>query len=123
MKKIIFILAIAFTGISYFSCRHDPILPEHQVSYATEIFPIISSNCWHSGCHNSDSLPQSVSFMTHDDLVRGNYVVPGKPHDSKIFNAVTGLAGQELMPKDYPVLTDRNIRLIYIWIAQGALNN
>jgi hypothetical protein len=65
----------------------------------------------------------SAPLETYEEITSNNYVVPGKPHSSRIYNAITG-DGEELMPRDnYPALNDMQIRKIYIWIAQGAKNN
>jgi hypothetical protein len=123
MKKFTLLLAITLPFVVFYSCKHDPILPEHQVSFNDEIYPIISSSCWHSGCHNDTMQPEGQIMMTYDQIVNVDYVVPGKPHSSKIYESVIG-AGEEFMPKDpYPPLNNRQIRLLYIWIAQGAKNN
>jgi len=124
MKKIVLFLAIVFPVCFFYSCTHNPILPSQQVSFATDVFPTIESNCWHSGCHNDTANLRGRPMMNYNDVVSDERVVPGKPHDSSIYNAITSSNGQETMPKDpYQPLTDRQIKLIYIWIAQGAKNN
>lgn len=123
MRKVPLILAIAAAFAFFYSCKHEPLLPDHQVSYSTDIYPIISSSCWHSGCHNDTANPEGQIMMTYDDLMRHENIVPGKPHSSKIYESVTG-GGEEFMPRaPYAALNERQIRLLYIWIAQGAKNN
>ncbi len=120
MKNFVFASAIAIVFVFMFSCTHEAILPEQQVSFATDVYPTILSGCLHSGCH--DTLAnQTFSLINYDDVV--NHVNPGKPKDSKIYQVISG-TGEEFMPKaPYPALTDRQIKLIYIWIGQGAKNN
>jgi type 1 glutamine amidotransferase len=110
-------------AIAALSCQHETIVPEHQVSFASDILPILQSNCAFSGCH--DTLGHGERPLnTYDDVTHGDYVVPGKPHESEIFQRVSMTTGEDMMPQaPYPHLTDRNLRLIYIWIAQGANNN
>ncbi|CAN5423855.1 hypothetical protein BH09BAC5_BH09BAC5_18270 [soil metagenome] len=121
MKRIVLIIT-AFFGFSlFFSCTHDPVLPDQQVSYANDIYPIILSGCNHSGCHDTLASNETSPLISYDDVV--HYVTPGKPKSSKIYTSVTG-TGEEFMPKaPYPALNDRQIKLLYIWIAQGAKNN
>ena len=125
MKKLI-VLALTVTPFfMVFSCRHEPVLPDHQVSFSADILPIIQSSCQHSGCH--DPLPGHEAFPITDyqQVIHECDVVAGKPHESKLYEVITAPEGSEdRMPQSpYPALTDRNMRLIYIWIAQGAKNN
>jgi hypothetical protein len=123
MKKAVLALAVALPFIIFYSCRHEPILPEYQVSYSTDIIPIINSSCMHSGCHNDTANAETHTFNTYEQITDHEYVVPGKPHDSKLYNAIVG-AGEEIMPRPpYDPLNNAQIRKIYIWIAQGAKNN
>jgi hypothetical protein len=52
-------------------------------------------------------------------------VKAGKPNKSKLYQVITASQNsEEFMPRSpYPALTERNIKLIYIWIAQGAKDN
>jgi len=123
MKKFILTFAVTFPFVLFYSCKHDPLLPDQQVSFATDIVPIINSSCMHSGCHNDTANPEGHIMNTYQDVVNHEFVVPGKPNSSKMYNSVTG-SGEDFMPKgNYPPLNNRQIRLLYIWIAQGAKDN
>jgi len=123
MKKILVLAAICAPFAFFFSCKHDPVLPEHQVSFATEVHPIIAAGCQHNGCH--DTIPtETFALTTYDDIIQHGEIKPGKPHDSKLYEVITVATGEDKMPRaPYPPLTDQQIQLIYIWIAQGAQNN
>jgi hypothetical protein len=122
MKKVIIISAFALPFILFFSCRHKPVLDSiPELTYEKDIRQqIIIPGCTHSGCH--DTVGTGVTPMnTYDDIMSMGRVEAGSPRESKIYQAITGTMGQELMPKEpYTLLSDRNIQLIYIWIAQGA---
>jgi cytochrome c5 len=47
-------------------------------------------------------------------------VVPGDPRGSKLYQVITDIYGEEMMPPDRP-LTKEQRSVIQVWIAQGAL--
>ena len=121
MKKICFTLSL---GIFLCSCRHEPVIPDQpQVSFANDVNPIISGNCTQSGCHGGND-PEAFSLDSYDKLMKHDNVVAGKPHSSKIYESITKLSGEDLMPRSpYPRLSNQQIETIYLWILQGAKNN
>lgn len=122
MKKLIPLVLLAAPFVVVYSCHHDSILPEQQVSFAGDVLPIIQSSCQHSGCHDTLS-PGTFSLIDYNSVMHEGHIVAGKPNESELYQAVTG-SGEEFMPQaPYPALTDRSLKLIYIWIAQGAKDN
>jgi len=78
-----------------------------EVSFASQVKPVIDTNCQKSGCHGSNvSLP---SFATYTDV---------KANASKIKFRTSA----KTMPPSGP-LADGNIQLIADWVDQGAPNN
>ena len=123
MKRftILFLLASGIAVIAS-SCRHEGVLPEQQISFSVDIMPIISSGCQHSGCHGTQNT-SDFELLNYNDVMDHGDVKPGEPKSSKLYQTITG-QGEEFMPAPpYPALTERNIKLIYIWIAQGAKDN
>jgi hypothetical protein len=121
-KTILFLFAILPFAIA-FSCKHEPIIPEQNISFATDILPIIQSSCQHSGCH--DTITNEFSLTNYQEVMEEGDIEPGNPEDSKLYEAITAPDGDEdRMPQPpYNRLSEMNIRKIYIWIAQGAKNN
>lgn len=94
------------------------------VSYANHIRPIFQQHCW--GCHQP-AKPQGGYVMTaHADLLKKTDteavgVVPGKPAESELLIQIQSQEGKPpRMPQDRPPLSDREVKLIAKWIAQGA---
>ncbi|MDZ7605549.1 MAG: hypothetical protein U5K79_08160 [Cyclobacteriaceae bacterium] len=78
-----------------------------EVSFASQIKPIIDTNCQKSGCHGSNaSVP---SFATYTQ-VKANA------------NNIKSKTSTKAMPPSGP-LSDSNIKLISDWVNQGAPNN
>jgi hypothetical protein len=123
MKKL-FILAIVLApAIIAFSCKHDPILPETEVSFSNDIQPILQMGCSHAGCHG-DSLNPVFKLVTYEQVMDKGEVKAGDPHDSELYQVLVTEDSEDKMPRaPYPELNDRNKKLIFIWIAQGAKNN
>lgn len=87
---------------------------EEEVSFSADIWPVIEEEALdaHGGAGG-------VYLESYEDIM--NYVVPGNPEESMLYQALTG-NGHELMPPDGP-LPEETIQLFYDWIAQGAQDN
>ncbi len=112
------VCSLLFVAMWGSSCRHKAVIPETQViSYNDQIAPIITSNCASSsGCHDAQS---HRALSSHDKVM--SYVSAGNAHSSELYKAITSL-GADQMPVDKPLNEDQ-IKLIYVWIMQGAQNN
>lgn len=103
------------------SCSHEPDLAGiPDVSFDKEIRPLVVSQCAYSDCHSSggEEFP-----LTNYDEIRSK-VTPGDARSSDLYRAVTHRPGSDPMPPSgYPDLSDRDLKLLFIWIEQGAKNN
>lgn len=124
MKKLYVLLVLASVPVTvFFGCKHDPVLPEHEVSFSQEILPILQMGCTHAGCHG-DSLNQMPSLTSYEEVMEFGDIKPGEPLDSELYERIIDTDEEERMPQaPYAPLNDRNKDLIYIWIAQGAKDN
>ncbi len=121
MKSLYFIL---FSFVFFAGCKHKPNFDSmSKVSYATDIEPIIISNCTQSGCHGSVH-NEDFKLLTYNDLIKHTDVNAGSPETSKLYKVIRSYNPNTIMPvKPYDPLTEKQIQLIYVWIGQGALNN
>jgi hypothetical protein len=123
MKKLLIAAVIALPAVIAFSCKHDPILPETEVSFSNDIQPILQMGCSHAGCHG-DTLNPQFPLVTYEQVMDKGEVKAGDPNDSKLYEVLVTSEADDKMPRaPYPELNDRNKKLIFIWIAQGAKNN
>jgi len=123
MKKLLIAVIIAAPAVIAFSCKHDPILPETEVSFSNDIQPILQMGCSHAGCHG-DSLNPEFKLVTYEQVMDKGEVKAGDPHGSDLYQVLITNNEEDKMPRaPYPELNDRNKKLIFIWIAQGAKNN
>lgn len=124
MKKVSALLLLVVALCFCYSCKHEPILPIKQVSYHDDVLPIIRSSCQHAGCHNPTDPNNEFPLDSIVSQLVDEYVEPGNPGDSDIYERITETDPDKIMPKPpYQPLTERQIELIYVWIAQGAKDN
>ena len=121
MKYGLFLITIAF---ALMSCRHSPDIPDTPaMSFAKDMQPIIISNCTASGCHGSIDSRQ-FKLETYEEVIKK--VMVGNALSSSIYQVITGKGFSTLMPptsSSQGQLTDAQIKVIYLWIMQGAKNN
>ena len=112
---------LVLTGVSLtvwlVACRHEPVIPASPLlTFDKDISPIITNTCAQSGCH--DGSGEGGRLVTYNEV--RDIVEPGKPYGSKLFQVITKLMGEQAMPPGAP-LSDTQIRFIYTWILQGAV--
>ena len=92
------------------------------VDYLRDVKPLLARRC--ASCHGA-LRQQSGLRVDAAELLRaggdaGPAIVPGKPDESLLIEAVTGRNGFPLMPKEGGALSAEEIGLLERWIAQGA---
>ena len=122
-SKIIFSVYICFLLILN-SCKHNTDFALiGEISFDSDIKPIVAGNCTQSGCHNAlgDS---KFSLVTYNDVILNGDIKEGDARGSKFYQVISNHSGEILMPPSpLPSLTSDQIKLVYIWIEQGAKNN
>ena len=94
-----------------------------EVTYASDIQPIVSENCTQSGCHNVPG-DSKFSLVTYNDVISNGRVIGGDARRSTFYNVISNHGGKAPMPPlPYFILTTDQIKLVYIWIEQSAKNN
>jgi hypothetical protein len=119
-SKKLFTLGFLTTFIFVFSmsCHHETIIPSTpSISFKNEVEPIITGSCALSGCHGNDF--ERFRLTNYDEIRK--QVTPGNATSSRLYKSITKL-GPGQMPPDRPLSEDQ-LRLIYVWIMQGAKNN
>ncbi len=87
-----------------------------SVYFANEIFPLISSTCAMSGCHDAVSHREGVNLTSYTRIVY--YVKKGNATGSSLYRIIA--SGE--MPPSIPWTSDQLSKL-QKWINQGANNN
>jgi uncharacterized membrane protein len=103
------------------ACTHDsPTCDTDTVSFATEVQPILASNCTMSGCHNSQDKADGVNLSTYKGV--SAQVKAGNPSSSDLYEVITDTGNDRMPPSPNPALTADQISIIKTWIEQGANN-
>lgn len=116
-------MALSLTAFILSSCTHDPVIPQDPaISFNEQVLPIIVSNCASEGCHDGKaSGEEDLDPLQNYDQIKG-IVKPGDARGSRLYRNITAIGGEDAMPPGRS-LSEEQIRLIYIWIMQGAKNN
>ena len=92
-----------------------------RVDFERQIAPIIKERCLE--CHSQDKRKGGLSLATYADALDGGRngpaIRPGNAARSILIHRLTG-AVEPQMPKDKDPLTPRELRLVRLWIDQGA---
>lgn len=104
------------TGTSGVPCDPDSIY------FATEILPLLQSNCALSGCHDAASAEEGVVLNSYENIIRTGEITGGTLNND-LWEAITDDDPDDRMPPppNAPLTTDQ-IELIRSWITQGAKN-
>jgi hypothetical protein len=94
----------------------DDSVMEGEVSFSADIWPVLLQFAPHS----SEAGKAGVFFRDYDELME--WVVPGDPEGSRLYQVLTATGGAPQMPPSGP-LPAETIQLFYDWIMQGAKNN
>jgi hypothetical protein len=115
-KQLLLLLIIVSMGAS--SCIHESDLAGAPViTYSGDTQRILSANCNFPSCHGGSE----VGLTTYNEVM--DWVEPGKPRNSELYRLITGRAAEKMPPSGYPEVSNADLRLIYLWIEQGAKNN
>ena len=119
MKNYIQLCVFISLGL-FISCKHDtPAISGPELSFKTDIQPLINSSCANPGCHDGN---EEFSLRTYDQIMDHGDVKSGNPEGSKLYKVTTWTTYEERMPPNNQLSDDQILR-IYQWIKQGVKNN
>ena len=118
MNPLKVMLLVILLGMTI-SCRRDPDLTGvPDVTYQNDIRRIMSGNCAFPDCHGGGQSPDLASYEGVSGQVKA-----GDARKSELYRIVTGRSSTVMPPSGYPDVSAADVKLIYIWIQQGAKNN
>jgi hypothetical protein len=100
------------------ACHHESTIVDDldTVCFYGTVMPILQTSCGIAGCH--DGSEEGFLATGYQSIILS--VVPGDPRGSKLYQVITDIYSEEMMPPDRP-LTKEQRSIIQVWIAQGAL--
>ncbi|MDC0935000.1 hypothetical protein OAS39_01845 [Pirellulales bacterium] len=94
-----------------------------KVDFATQIQPLLLENC--AKCHGEKKKLGKLQLHTPDAIKsfhEEELLVAGKPDDSELYQRLTlPKDNKKRMPKGADPLPDEQLKLIRLWIEQGAV--
>ena len=104
-------------------CSHEPTIPTDPIiSFAKDVSPIILNNCATADCHASTGNQHERPLETYGEVMHYVDMVGKDAYKSRLMVAITSLNGEKAMPPNRP-LPEAQLKIIYIWILQGAKDN
>lgn len=114
--------------IFFYSCNKGatPAGPEN-VSYSADIQPIFDDSCIFSGCHGG-SEAGGLNLTSYEELMEGDsengpVVIPYESENSILVKKLIDPPFGDRMPMGRPPLNRDKIKLIEMWIDEGAMKN
>ncbi len=125
MKTLISGSLILAAGVGLGGCSGGA----EQISFSRDVAPILKEHC--VSCHQPGGKgyeKDGLSLESYEKLMAGTkfgpVVVPGDPAGSRLNNLVEGLAHESMrMPHDSAPLPESKIKILNLWVKQGAENN
>ena len=114
-----FFILLAISSI--IACTTEPDLTGvPEVKFSTDIQRIMSANCSFDGCHDGKD---ESSLIGYDNVMSFGDVKAGNAHKSTLYRVSTGRSFEKMPPSGYNEVTADDLKLMYVWIEQGAKNN
>ncbi len=136
------VILVTLTAAILYSCKHEiPQPPDSglpggvsgipgsvgrpcssdSVYFANNIFPLISSTCAMTGCHDAASHADGVVLTNFNNIIK--YVVAGSAGESKLYKVIVRTDNERMPPPPAPAWTAEQKTALQKWITQGAKNN
>jgi hypothetical protein len=119
LTLLLTLAAVTFLQSCYYDNEEDlyptpPACDTTNVSYANDVWPIISSNC--TGCHSGGAPQGNISLENYDDIVVA-------ANNGSLLGVIRHDEGWSPMPKGGAKLPDCDISKIEKWVDDGTPNN
>jgi len=83
-----------------------------EISYKSDILPILEPNCASSGCHNDKSRKHNISVLNLDDVKKA-------ASKGELLGTIKHEKGYPKMPMFKPKLKEEDIQKIECWVKNG----
>ncbi len=108
-------------AFAFYSCTHDPVFINEMdtICFEKQILPVLQNSCGISGCHDAATAAEGFTASGYESIIQ--IVSPGDVHASKLYQVITDIWSENMMPPDRPLTLEQRTA-IHLWIAQGAQN-
>lgn len=113
----------AWSGDDRGGLRGSPVDPEAAALFTRRIHPLLKDKCFR--CHgDGEELEGDLDLRSRTTMLqggkRGPALVPGRPAESLIYEAVKRTEPLAMPPKEKEKLTADEVAAIRVWIEAGA---
>jgi hypothetical protein len=122
----VYLIALGLLTLGLTGC----IKEERQISYAQHVQPILHAYCieCHSPHKGQGYLETGLIMTSHETLMQGTWygpvIVPGDSRHSILNMLVEGRSDPSMrMPHGREPLGSADIRILRLWVDQGAVND
>lgn len=114
-------LAVQSSGESTVAAADLALEAHREVSFASEVMPILEKHCWE--CHSEENAELGLMLDTYEGVMAGSdygtVVEPGDPDASLLIDMIA--SGD--MPEDADPMPAAELDVLKAWVAEGAQNN
>ncbi len=130
-KGIFSLVGLTILTVLWSSCRHDTDLSNiREISYQGDISNIIIGKCGSSNCHGDSkghNEGEAGSLIGYENVIGYGEVKAGDAWKSKLYKVCKGSGfeglANKMPPSGSPGLSNEELKMIFVWIQQGAKNN
>ncbi|HRG59084.1 MAG TPA: hypothetical protein PK323_09015 [Bacteroidia bacterium] len=121
--SILYPVICGMITIGFTSCKHDYPVPETPaISFKEHVQPIITGNCTAAECHPATG--GEFPLVSYNDVIVNGEIKEGKGSDVELIKVIKSTDDDERMPQPpFDALTNDQIKIIELWVEQGAKNN
>lgn len=113
---------IGFLVLALNACRTEPDIPASpEVKFQSEIQPMLNGSCGQAECHAKNG--SRFSLIGYEDVIAHGGVIAGDGRASTLYKVISNHSSNEMPPKPGEPMASKDIKLIFVWIEQGAKNN
>ena len=119
MRLPITVPAFVFFAAGLLAVRGDSLTSEQTEFFEKKIRPVLAESCYE--CHNSINKKKGdLALDWREPLVESGVIVPGKPEESPLIQAIRHEGDYEPMPMKSPKLAKLIIKNFEDWVRMGA---
>ncbi len=100
------------------------VTPADLDFFETRVRPVLATHCYQCHSHDADKVKGGLMLDTREGLLHGGdngpALVPGKPDDSLIIDAISYRDADLQMPPKGEKLSDQEIGYLTEWVRRGA---
>ena len=92
------------------------------ISFKEHVQPIITGNCTAAECHPATG--GEFPLVSYNDVIVNGEIKEGKGTDVELIKVIKSTSDDDRMPQPpSSPLTENQIKIIELWVEQGAKNN